>query len=107
MKRVMVRYTVKPEHAEENQALIEDVFAALEREQPNGMAYSVFKLADGVSFVHLTTHDSPDGMNPLTLIPAFKAFAAGAKERCAVQPVSSSVTMVGHYVGTPSSINES
>ena len=107
MKRVMVRYTVKPEHAEENQALIEAVFAALEREQLNGIGYSVFKLADGVSFVHLATHDSADGVNPLTAIPAFKAFAAGVKERCAVQPVSSPVTMIGHYAGTSSSISES
>jgi hypothetical protein len=99
MKRVIVRYTVKPEHAAENQALIEDVFASLERDRPDGIGYSVFKLADGVSFVHVTTHDSPDGVNPLTAVPAFKAFAAGVKERCAVQPVSSTATTIGRYVG--------
>jgi hypothetical protein len=43
----VVRYQVKPERAEENQRLIEAVFAELEERAPEGFTYKVFRLDDG------------------------------------------------------------
>jgi hypothetical protein len=46
----VVRYTTKPEHAEENVRLIRKVFAALAELEPGGI-HAAFRLDDGVSFV--------------------------------------------------------
>ena len=63
MRRVMVRYRVKPEAAEANERLVRDVYEELGRLRPDGFHYGTFKLDDGVTFVHLATHDDDD--NPL------------------------------------------
>ena len=47
MKATVVRYQAKPERADENQALVEKVFADLEARQPDGFTYKVFRLEDG------------------------------------------------------------
>lgn len=46
MPTIMVRYKVKPDRAQENQRLVEKVFAALKAAQPSGLSYGSFKLAD-------------------------------------------------------------
>ena len=97
MKRVMVRYKVKSDRAGENEQLIRQVFDALDRQRPGGLHYTSLKLADGVSFVHIATHEASDGGNPLTSLPEFKAFTAGIKERCEELPVSTEWTEVGSY----------
>jgi hypothetical protein len=50
---VIVRYTTKPDRADENQVLIENVFGELDQHEPEGLRYASFRLADGVSFVHV------------------------------------------------------
>ena len=99
MKRVMVRYTVKPGRAAENERYIEQVFAELARIAPAGVQYSASKLDDGVTFVHLYAHESDDDSGLLPTLEAFKAFRAGLNERCEVAPVRTSLHAVGSYVG--------
>ena len=95
---VVVRYQTKPDRAEENQALIEKVFADLEQRQPEGFTYKVFRLEDGVSFVHVVVeHDGVADPDSLADVPAFQAFTAGIADRCEVQPVASGATVVGGY----------
>lgn len=53
MRRVMVRYKVKPEHVQRNGELVRAVYAQLHREKTPGIRYATFKLDDGVTFVHL------------------------------------------------------
>jgi hypothetical protein len=53
-------------------------------ERPSGVRYAVFKLDDGVSFVHLVAIDGE--RNALRELPEFEAFLAGIKDRCEVQP---------------------
>ena len=55
MSVTIVRYRTKPERAEENQALIEKVFSELSTDRPAGLRYASFRLADGVSFVHVAS----------------------------------------------------
>ena len=95
---VVVRYQTKPERSDENQALIEKVFEDLDARQPEGFTYKVFRLEDGVSFVHVVIEDedvaSPDSLSD---IPAFQAFTADIADRCAVPPAASGATLVGGY----------
>src|SRR6476620_6392322 len=97
MKRVVVRYKVKPERLEEHEALVRNVFAELAALKPAGLAYQALKLEDGVSFVHIAAVSTADGKNPLTELPAFKAFTAEIGDRCSEKPVSSTSTAIGAY----------
>ena len=72
MKQVMVRYKVKPERAAENEQLVGAVYAELHETKPTGLRYATFRLEDGVSFVHLASHDSEDGQSPLSELEAFQ-----------------------------------
>ena len=97
MKRVMVRYKVKPNRAAENEQYIKKVFEQLEHERPSALRYASFKLADGVSFVHLVSLETADGSNPLGALAAFRAFTAAIEERCDEPPVVANLNEVGSY----------
>jgi hypothetical protein len=97
MKRVMVRYKVKAARAAENERYITSVFDQLKRERPAGLRYASFKLGDGVSFVHIVSHEAADGSDPLRQLAAFKAFTAEIKDRCEDPPVAAELTEVGSY----------
>jgi hypothetical protein len=96
MRRVLVRYKVKPERAAENEELVRAVYAELHETQPPGLRYATFKLEDGVSFVHLAEHDEsrPD---QLTRLAAFKRFQEEIDDRCEEGPVVTSVREIGSY----------
>jgi hypothetical protein len=72
MKATVVRYQAKPERADENQALVEKVFADLEARQPDGFTYKVFRLEDGVSFIHVVIEHEVESPDSLQSIPAFR-----------------------------------
>ena len=74
MRRIMVRYKVKPDRAAENEELVRAVYEELQRTQPAGLHYATFALEDGVSFVHLSSIDTEDGRNPLSDVEAFARF---------------------------------
>ena len=93
----MVRYTVKPECVAENERLAAAVYDALRAAQPAGLRYATFRLEDGLTFVHLVSHEAAEAGQALTSLPAFRAFAAGVKDRCAVPPQRSELTEVGSY----------
>ena len=97
MKRVMVRYRVRPDRVAENERYIGQVFEELERGRPAGLRYASFKLDDGVSFVHIVSQEREDGANPLAALPAFKAFTATIAERCDQAPVVMPLSVVGAY----------
>jgi hypothetical protein len=97
MQATVVRYQAKPERADENQRLIEAVFAELHERNPKGFTYQVFRLEDGVSFVHVVTeHDTPEP-DSLQDVPAFQAFVADIADRCDVAPVAAGATVVGGF----------
>jgi len=98
VRTVVVRYRVRPEAVAENERLIRQVFAQLAREQLPGVRYQTVKLADGVSFEHVASHDG-EGPNPLTQLAAFREFAGGIRERCVEPPVTVEAQLVGAYPG--------
>jgi hypothetical protein len=96
VKRVMVRYRVKPERVSENVELVRAVYDELHETRPEGLRYATFKLDDGVSFVHLAEHDE-DGPNQLTPLASFERFQEGIAERCDDPPVVTEVSTIGAY----------
>ncbi len=87
MARVtMVRYMTKPERADENEALSRAVFTELHEKKPAGIAYGLFKEADGVSFVHIFVNLTEDSSDAVTELRSFKTFEKSIRERCTTPP---------------------
>ncbi|MEA2668021.1 MAG: hypothetical protein QOJ33_955, partial [Chloroflexota bacterium] len=84
MKSV-IRYRTKPESADENQRLVEDVYAELAARDPDGMRYATLRLADGVTFIHIFMTDSDDTPNTMGDIAAFVEFQRELAQRCVEQ----------------------
>jgi len=98
MRATVVRYQAKPERADENQRMVEAVFADLDQRQPEGFTYKVFRLEDGVSFVHVVIeHDDVADPDSLQDVPAFRAFVEHIGDRCDVPPLAMGATVVGGY----------
>ena len=95
MPNVVVRYRTKPDRAEENQQLVRNVFAELDRMEATGFAYASFRLDDGVSFLHIVVEEDGEGSVSLADVPAFLAFVADIADRCDEPPVSIGATVVG------------
>lgn len=61
MTVTVVRYNAKPEPADENQRLIETVCPELEVREAESFTNTLFRLDDGVSFIHVVIeHDVAD-----------------------------------------------
>ncbi|MDP9256893.1 MAG: antibiotic biosynthesis monooxygenase [Actinomycetota bacterium] len=97
MRRVMVRYKVKPEQAAENEELVRAVYDELHRTEPAGLRYATFQLEDGVTFVHLASVEGDAGQNPLTGLESFKRFQAGVADRCDEPPVVTATREIGSF----------
>ncbi len=96
MRRLMVRYKVKADRADENIGYVQKVFEELHRTTPGGLHYATFRLPDGVSFMHLAFVEDPAN-NPLLALDAFKAFSAQVADRCDEPPATVALTEVGSY----------
>ena len=73
------------------------MFAQLAERSPKGFTYNVFRLEDGVSFIHVVIEHDVDSPDSLQDVPAFKAFVADIADRCDVPPVATRATHVGGY----------
>ena len=96
MKLTLIRYKAKADKADENEALIRNVFKALHEKAPEGTRYAALRLADG-SFVHIVESGTGEGAFSIPSLPAFKEFQSGIRERIAEGPVQNEVTIVGNY----------
>ncbi len=97
IRGVVVTYTLRPDAMDEHLRLIEGVFAQLRAERPSDLSYQVLRLADGVSFVHVSTSDTADGSNPLPQLEAFRAFGDDLGSRVASPPTPNAAEVVGSY----------
>ncbi len=93
----LVRYAAKPDRADENEALARAVHAELRAAAPTGLAYLLFR--DNTEFVHLFVNTHEDDAEPVTSLPAFKAYAADIQGRCQAPPEQTrlSVTLLESY----------
>ncbi len=97
MKRVLVQYKVKADKAEENINYIKNVFNELKTNSPEGIRYASFHKSDGVSFVHIASIETEDGINPLTESAAFAEFQEDIKDRCEIPPEAVELTNIDSY----------
>lgn len=92
----MIRAKVKDENAAEVEKAVEEMFAAIDAAQPQGVHYASSKLPDGVTYVILLALDD-DANNPLEAIPAFRDFQANLRGWIAGPPALEQLTPVGSY----------
>ena len=90
-----MRYKTRPEAADENARLVAAVYAALAEADPGDFRYITYRLADGVTFVHVAHQDGET--NPLTTLPEFAEFQRELGARCVEQPDPTAATVVGSY----------
>ncbi len=96
MKTIMVRYKTSQAHADTNETLVRAVFDELRARAPQGLRYASHRLADGVTFVHIATVETPN-QNPLTALPSFKTFQEQLKNRCVEPPVVTELPVIDSY----------
>ncbi|MEV4555559.1 hypothetical protein AB0K51_01025 [Kitasatospora sp. NPDC049285] len=94
-KAFVIRYEMRPETADQNQGIIENVFAELAENNPEGVRYASFRLDDGVTFVHVGMID--EGSNGLAETAAFQEFQKGFGDRAAGAPDASGATLLGSF----------
>jgi hypothetical protein len=70
------------------------VYAELAGSDPGGLRYATFRLADGVSFIHIAVIDDE---NPLERSSAFAAFQRQLADRVIDPPAAVGATLVGSY----------
>lgn len=92
----MVRYTVKPDEAAHDEQLVRAVFAELDDARPAGLRYATFRLADGVTFIHLIAHDRTEH-GPAPRLQALRDLHAGIRARCDEAPIRVELTEIGSY----------
>jgi hypothetical protein len=95
MRTVLVRYKTKEDQAEANALLVRAVFDELAARAPGGFHYVTFRLADGVTFVHVATMEGTT--SPLQSLPAFQSFQENIRARCVEPPVLTEATVVGSF----------
>ncbi len=94
----MVTYRVKDGRADENAAYVRDVMADLDARSTEGVAYSVYLLEDGVTFLHVVEEEGDGGK--VQVSEAFQRFTATlVEDRCADTPQLHQMTLVGSYSG--------
>jgi hypothetical protein len=91
----VIRYTTKPGSSEENERLVRGVFAELAKDGGEGIRYAVFRLDDGVSFVHVAVLDGDE--NPLSASVAFAEFQSDIPDRCVEGPIAADAAVIGSY----------
>ena len=95
-KRV-IRYKLKADRAAENEQRIKAVFAQLHTKKPTGVGYTVYKLGDGVSFVHILQYETEEAHQAFVNLPAFREFQDQAKDRFEDPPIARDAEEIGSY----------
>lgn len=95
MRRVMVRYRVKPDQVARNEELVRAVYAELHRGEPTGLRYATFRLEDRVTFVHIA--ETEEARNPLSDLQAFREFQEDIHTRCDEPPVVTELHEIGTF----------
>jgi hypothetical protein len=96
-KKVVVRYKLKADRVWENEQFIKAVYRQLHEKKPEGVHYSTYKLADGVSFLHILFYETEAAHKTFTSLPAFRDFQAQAKDRFEELPLVNEAEEIGVY----------
>jgi quinol monooxygenase YgiN len=92
--QVMIRCKVRPNGAETDLELLQEVFEEMRSAQPKGLRYATFQLEDKVTFVSFAEMESPEVLQQLE---TFQRLRATARERFDEPPVLTMLHEVGSY----------
>lgn len=92
-----VRYKCKSEYAAQNEVLVRDLMAELTQTRTEGVRYAVFKLEDGVSFIHLVVTETEAMLEPLGRLDAYRALQHRKMDRFDERPVVTELHELGAY----------
>jgi hypothetical protein len=95
MGRTLIRYRLKAEQVERNEELVRAMFEELHRAAPSGLRYTIFKLEDGVTFMHISESEGED--SPMAGFASVQEFRRELADRCDEQPELSELTEVASY----------
>ena len=96
MTHRLIRYRTSPERADENQRLVEAVFAELKATHPDAARYTCLRGPDG-TFFHLVAQEPGGKPSPIPTLAAFREFQRGLADRCLEQPETLELTLVGNH----------
>lgn len=91
----IIQYTTTPAHAEENHRLVERVFTELHTLGLPGLDSRCYRLADGLTFIHVVSVNGAD--DPLAHVASFAEFQRGLADRCAGPVMVSPAGVEGIY----------
>src|SRR5690242_14280754 len=95
-QQTSVAYTTRDQAAaEQNQRLIDAVFAELAAVRPEGLTYRVSRSEDGLDFTHVAVIENEP--NPLLALASFQAFSSTVAERIVAPPVVRTGEVVARY----------
>lgn len=95
MKNYFVQYTMKPEYADENAALLRAYLDELEQVRPANMAYAINRMDNGTGFFHLV--QSASGAAPFSQLPNYRNRADWAVGKYTEEPVLVGFSEIGAY----------
>ena len=95
--RKIIRYKLRADRVAENEQRIKAVFSQVHDKKPEGVRYTVYKLADGVSFVHIVSYETEEAHQAFITLPAFRDFQAQSKDRFEELPLTSEAEEIGAY----------
>ena len=95
MGRAMIRYRLRPDQVERNEELVRAMFEELQRAAPSGLRYTIFKLEDGVSFMHISESEGEE--SPMGGLASVQEFRRELADRCEEQPVLAELTEIASY----------
>lgn len=88
---VVIHYTIKQEHIEEELTRLDDVYAELEQLPAGVLNYDTYHIGEG-AFVVLVSGDA--GPELLQALPTFQDYRRSLDERCIRPPEMSSVQQI-------------
>lgn len=96
MSLLTIRATIKAEAVPAVEASAAELFAALDRLQPENLRYGSCRLLDGVTYLILLQVEE-GSENPLPALPEFQRFQAGLRDWSDGQPHAAPAHVVGSY----------
>ena len=92
----MARFTVKANSVKDFEEAIKGVFSAIQKRQPKGIRYTLYRLSDGVTYLGLL--ELGEGVNnPLPELPEGQKFIESLQHWAAEPPARDQLTAIGLY----------
>ncbi|HEX5994264.1 MAG TPA: hypothetical protein VFY84_03885 [Jiangellales bacterium] len=95
--RVLIRYTVKPEHIHRSTELLRAVYADLESAGPTGLRYETFQVEGTGQFLAVIESDGGPGDAAHHRLASFQRYRAALDDICVELPTVAHVETVGAY----------